>query len=139
MRPGGIAVELPSHFAIVATVLRSLVEATPFANRCGVANLAYWVTGTEGSNPSLSAIESRLCGFTSRTGEAHDPFGLTRRFHRYSRENRCCDPLRIDQSKLARVRPRMLIDVEHEGLGWQEQFHAIAEDPFIEKRTRGIG
>jgi hypothetical protein len=28
---------------------------TPFANRRGVANLAYWVTGTEGSNPSLSA------------------------------------------------------------------------------------
>ena len=26
---------------------------TPFANRRGVANLAYWVTGTEGSNPSF--------------------------------------------------------------------------------------
>jgi hypothetical protein len=30
---------------------------TPFANRRGVANLAYWVTGTEGSNPSLSATQ----------------------------------------------------------------------------------
>ena len=30
---------------------------TLFANRRGVANLAYWVTGTEGSNPSLSAIQ----------------------------------------------------------------------------------
>jgi hypothetical protein len=39
---------------------------TPFANRRGVANLAYWVTGTEGSNPSLSANESRLCGLASR-------------------------------------------------------------------------
>jgi hypothetical protein len=28
---------------------------TPFANRRSVANLASWVTGTEGSNPSLSA------------------------------------------------------------------------------------
>ena len=60
MRLGGLAVELPSHLAIVATVLRSLVEASPFANRRGVANLAYWVTGTEGSNPSLSANESQL-------------------------------------------------------------------------------
>jgi hypothetical protein len=31
---------------------------TPFANRRGVANLAYWVTGTEGSNPSLSTPQS---------------------------------------------------------------------------------
>ena len=30
---------------------------TPFATRRGVANLAYWVTGTEGSNPSLSATQ----------------------------------------------------------------------------------
>jgi len=27
-----------------------------FVGRNRVANLAYWVTGTEGSNPSLSAI-----------------------------------------------------------------------------------
>jgi hypothetical protein len=26
-----------------------------FADRRDIANLAYWVTGTEGSNPSLSA------------------------------------------------------------------------------------
>src|ERR1700685_2482873 len=64
---------------------------------------------------------------------------LTRGSHGYCREHRGCDPLRIDQSKLARVRTRMLIDVEHEGLAWQEQFHAIAEDPFIEERTGGIG
>ena len=55
MRLGGKAVALPSHLAIVVTVLRSLAKVTPFANRRGVANLAYWVTGTEGSNPSLSA------------------------------------------------------------------------------------
>ena len=29
-----------------------------FANRRGVANLAYWVIGTEGSNPSLSVTQS---------------------------------------------------------------------------------
>ena len=60
MRLGGIAVELPSHLAIVGTVLRGLAEVTPFANRRDVANLAYWVTGTEGSNPSLSASESQV-------------------------------------------------------------------------------
>jgi hypothetical protein len=27
-----------------------------------IANLAYWVTGTEGSNPSLSASQSQVCG-----------------------------------------------------------------------------
>ena len=31
---------------------------TLFANRRRVANLAYWVTGTEGSNPSLSASQT---------------------------------------------------------------------------------
>ena len=29
-----------------------------FADRRDIANLAYWVTGTEGSNPSLSATQS---------------------------------------------------------------------------------
>ena len=58
MRLGGIAVVLPIHLAIVGTVLRSLAEVTPFANGRGVANLAYWVTDTEGSNPSLSATQS---------------------------------------------------------------------------------
>ena len=56
----GIAVELPRHLPIVGNVLRSLAETTSFANRRGVANLAYWVTGTEGSNPSLSAAESQV-------------------------------------------------------------------------------
>ena len=55
MRLGGIAVALPNHLAVVDIVLKSLAEVKPFANRRGVANLAYWVTGTEGSNPSLSA------------------------------------------------------------------------------------
>ena len=58
MRLGGLAVELPSHLAIVGTVLWSLAQVTPFANWRGVANLPYWVTGTEGSNPSLSATQS---------------------------------------------------------------------------------
>jgi len=31
-----------------------------FADRRDIANLAYWVTGTEGSNPSLSASESQV-------------------------------------------------------------------------------
>jgi len=33
----------------------SLAEGCFFAGRNSVANLASWVTGTEGSNPSLSA------------------------------------------------------------------------------------
>ena len=31
-----------------------------FADCSNLANLAYWVTGTEGSNPSLSAIQSDM-------------------------------------------------------------------------------
>jgi hypothetical protein len=41
-------------------VPRSLVEDLSSVDRNGVANLAYWVTGTEGSNPSLSATQSRI-------------------------------------------------------------------------------
>ena len=33
-------------------------ERWPSGRRHQIANLAYWVTGTEGSNPSLSAMES---------------------------------------------------------------------------------
>ena len=41
---------------------------TPFANGRGVANLAYWVTDTEGSNPSLSATQ--FVGFTYNSEKA---------------------------------------------------------------------
>src|SRR5579862_9814500 len=34
-------------------------ERWPSGRRHQIANLAYWVTGTEGSNPSLSANQSR--------------------------------------------------------------------------------
>jgi len=44
--------------AIVSSVSKTLAEMTVFPNWSDVANLAYWVTGTEGLNPSLSAIES---------------------------------------------------------------------------------
>src|SRR5579862_3345929 len=37
-------------------------ERWPSGRRHQIANLAYWVTGTEGSNPSLSAIESQISG-----------------------------------------------------------------------------
>jgi len=43
-------------------VSRSLAKVPVFADWRDIANLAYWVTGTEGSNPSLSAIESRVWG-----------------------------------------------------------------------------
>ena len=51
---------------------------TPFANRFGVANLAYWVTGTEGSNPSLSAIRSVLSAYYVRRElfSVADPAGV---------------------------------------------------------------
>ncbi len=42
---------LPQGFS----VSRSLGKVPVFADRRDIANLAYWVTGTEGSNPSLSA------------------------------------------------------------------------------------
>ncbi len=47
---------LPQGFS----VSRSLAEVPLFADRRDIANLAYWVTGTEGSNPSLSATESGM-------------------------------------------------------------------------------
>ncbi len=34
-----------------------------------IANLAYWVTGTEGSNPSLSANESQVSGILRRRSQ----------------------------------------------------------------------
>jgi hypothetical protein len=37
------------------SVSTSLAKEQVFAERSEIANLAYWVTGTEGSNPSLSA------------------------------------------------------------------------------------
>ena len=37
------------------SVLQSLAKASAFADCSNIANLAYWVIGTEGSNPSLSA------------------------------------------------------------------------------------
>jgi hypothetical protein len=44
-------IALPQGFS----VSRSLVKVPVFADWRDIANLAYWVTGTEGSNPSLSA------------------------------------------------------------------------------------
>jgi len=44
-------IALPQGFS----VSRSLGKVPVFADRRDIANLAYWVTGTEGSNPSLSA------------------------------------------------------------------------------------
>ncbi len=35
----------------------SIAERWPSGRRHQIANLAYWVTGTEGSNPSLSATQ----------------------------------------------------------------------------------
>src|SRR5580692_6212400 len=38
-------------------------ERWPSGRRHQIANLAYWVTGTEGSNPSLSATQSVLFAY----------------------------------------------------------------------------
>src|SRR5580704_4845229 len=38
-------------------------ERWPSGRRHQIANLAYWVTGTEGSNPSLSAIQPVLFAY----------------------------------------------------------------------------
>src|SRR5580704_18727237 len=46
-------IALPQGFS----VSKSLAEVPTFADWRDIANLAYWVTGTEGSNPSLSAIQ----------------------------------------------------------------------------------
>lgn len=79
-----------------------------------------------------TSLESNGTALASARGRGDPDSRLTRRFYSDSGENSCCDPLRVDQSKLAGVRPGMLIDVEHEGLRRQELLSAIAEDPFIE-------
>ena len=43
---------------------------TVFADWRDIANLAYWVTGTEGSNPSLSATQSVISGYNWETADA---------------------------------------------------------------------
>jgi hypothetical protein len=40
-------------------------ERWPSGRRHQIANLAYWVTGTEGSNPSLSASQSASYAFSA--------------------------------------------------------------------------
>ena len=57
--------------------LSSRAERWPSGRRHQIANLAYWVTGTEGSNPSLSATQSVL--FTYNLEMAANP-RVTRRF-----------------------------------------------------------
>src|ERR1019366_7034382 len=44
----------------------SRAERWPSGRRHQIANLAYWVTGTEGSNPSLSATESQVSSILRR-------------------------------------------------------------------------
>jgi hypothetical protein len=52
------------------SVSRSLAKVPVFADWRDIANLAYWVTGTEGSNPSLSAIKwFSPKGFVTRQNE----------------------------------------------------------------------
>ena len=46
----------PHKHAIIRRFLGA--ERWPSGRRHQIANLAYWVTGTEGSNPSLSAKQS---------------------------------------------------------------------------------
>ena len=40
-----------------------------FADWRDIANLAYWVTGTEGSNPSLSATQAVVLPYNLEIGE----------------------------------------------------------------------
>src|SRR5271163_4233375 len=47
-------IALPQGFS----VSRSLAKVPVYGDWRDIANLAYWVTGTEGSNPSLSATQS---------------------------------------------------------------------------------
>ncbi len=48
------------------SVLTSPVAEARVLRSIEIANLAYWVTGTEGSNPSLSANQSSKCGRLNR-------------------------------------------------------------------------
>jgi hypothetical protein len=59
------------------SVSGSLAKVPVFADWRDIANLAYWVTGTEGSNPSLSATQSVL--FTDNLEMAANP-RVTRHF-----------------------------------------------------------
>src|SRR5208283_4317089 len=58
----------------------SRAERWPSGRRHQIANLAYWVTGTEGSNPSLSATQS--VEFTYNLETAANPRGMRCFSHR---------------------------------------------------------
>jgi hypothetical protein len=53
-------------------------ERWPSGRRHQIANLAYWVTGTEGSNPSLSATESWVKRFSNEIDQIRAFTGISR-------------------------------------------------------------
>jgi hypothetical protein len=85
------------------SVSRSLAEAQAFADWRDIANLAYWVTGTEGSNPSLSATQ--YVSFTYRPEIAANSRvgGLIRTARGTGeRDESCKSPIRHDSSLFRR-------------------------------------
>src|SRR5277367_4763445 len=78
-------------------------ERWPSGRRHQIANLAYWVTGTEGSNPSLSATQHVLFTYrlemsaNSRVGGLIRSAGGTR-----ERDQSCKSPIRDDSSLFRR-------------------------------------
>ncbi len=63
-------------------------ERWPSGRRHQIANLAYWVTGTEGSNPSLSARKSPLARPICAPAMLLRPVCRSRRLPPYSRRAR---------------------------------------------------
>src|SRR5271163_3258279 len=67
-------IALPQGFS----VSRSLAKVPMFADWRDIANLAYWVTGTEGSNPSLSARQLAVFGYSPEIAANSRVGGLIR-------------------------------------------------------------
>src|SRR5580700_10732307 len=92
-------IALPQGFS----VSRSLAEVPTFADWRDIANLAYWVTGTEGSNPSLSATQFVLFTYRPEMSANSRVGGLIRSARGTGESDHSCkSPIRHDSSLFRR-------------------------------------
>jgi hypothetical protein len=89
--------------SIVSSVSKTLAEMTVFPNWSDVANLAYWVTSTEGSNPSLSA---KIKGFLSQNIRLR-PLSKILRWTGWG-QSAFCDPRQFVLPGMERSRPHLI-------------------------------
>src|SRR5271167_2807816 len=85
------------------SVSRSLAKLPAFADWRDIANLAYWVTGTEGSNPSLSATQLVVFSYSPEMATNSRVGGPIRAARGTGeRDQSCKSPIRHDSSLFRR-------------------------------------